>query len=76
MSEEGLTKTYNEKIFIGRQIDIDSNKVDQHLQMLKRVVDIEAVDLIESLMREFVPTYIRPEDANGKEKSDEVAVCN
>ena len=76
MSEEGLSKTYNEKIFIGRQIDIDGNKVEKHLQMLKRVVDIEEVDLIESLMREFVPTYIRPEDVNGRENIDEVAISN
>ena len=76
MSEEGLSKTYNEKIFIGRQIDIDENKVEKHLQMLKRVVDIEEVDLIESLMREFVPTYIRSEDANRRENIDEVAISN
>ena len=76
MSEEGLSKTYNEKIFIGRQIDIDGNKIEKHLEMLKRVVDMEEVDLIESLMREFVPTYIRPEDVNGRENIDEVAISN
>ena len=76
MSEEGLSKTDNKKIFIGKPINIDTNKVEKHLQMLKRVVDIEEVDLIESLMREFVPTYIRTEDANRRENIDEVAISN
>ena len=76
MSEEGLSKTNNKKIFIGSPINIDGNKIEKHLEMLKRVVDIEAVDLIESLMREFVPTYIRPEDVNGRENIDEVAISN
>ena len=76
MSEEGLSKTDNKKIFIGKPINIDTNKVEKHLQMLKRVVDIEEVDLIESLMREFVPTYIRADDVNRGENVDEVAISN
>ena len=76
MSEEGLSKTNNKKIFIGSPINIDGNKIEKHLEMLKRVVDMEEVDLIESLMREFVPTYIRSEDANRRENIDEVAISN
>ena len=67
MSEEGLTKTANSKIFIGKPVEFDTKKVMYHLEMLKKIVDNEDVELIDSVMREFVTTYIRPEDANLKE---------
>ena len=67
MDEEGLTKTDNKKIFIGQQIDIDEKKVNMHLEVLRKVVNNEEVELIDSIMRELVPTYIRPEEANKKE---------
>ncbi|MFR2795621.1 polysaccharide biosynthesis protein [Romboutsia timonensis] len=64
MSEEGLTKTANSKIFIGKPVEFDSKKVMHNLEMLKKIVDNEDVELIDSVMRAFVTTYIRPEDAN------------
>lgn len=67
MSEEGLTKTANSKIFIGKPVEFDSKKVMDHLEVLKKIVDNEDVDLIDSVMRAFVTTYIRPEDVNKKE---------
>ena len=67
MSEEGLTKTANSKIFIGKPVEFDTKKVMDHLEMLKKIVDNEDVELIDSVMRNFVTTYIRPEDANKKE---------
>lgn len=67
MSEEGLTSTVNKKIFIGKPIDFSSENVEKHLEVLKKIVDNEEVDMIDSVMREFVTTYIRPEDANKKE---------
>ena len=67
MSEEGLTKTANSKIFIGKPVEFDSKKVMHNLEMLKKIVDNEDVELIDSVMRSFVTTYIRPEDANLKE---------
>ena len=76
MSEEGLTKTANSKIFIGKPVEFDSKKVMDHLEVLKKIVDNEDVELIDSVMRAFVTTYIRPEDANGGEKSNEVAACS
>ena len=68
MSEEGLTSTDNKKIFIGKPVDFDTNKVKQHLEVLSKIIENENVELIDSVMREFVTTYIRPEDANRKEK--------
>lgn len=73
MSEEGLTKTANSKIFIGKPVEFDSKKVMHNLEMLKKIVDNEDVELIDSVMRAFVTTYIRPEDVNNK--SEEIAVC-
>ncbi len=76
MSEEGLTKTANSKIFIGKPVEFDSKKVMHNLEMLKKIVDNEDVELIDSVMRSFVTTYIRPEDANGGEQSNEVSKCS
>lgn len=67
MSEEGLTGTENKKIFIGKPIDFSIEKVERHLKILKSIVDTENVDMIDSVMRELVTTYIRPEEANKKE---------
>ena len=76
MSEEGLTKTANSKIFIGKPVEFDSKKVMHNLDMLKKIVDNEDVELIDSVMRAFVTTYIRPEDVNGGEQSNEVSKCS
>lgn len=56
MEEEGLTKTANEKISIGKPIDFDESKL---LSMLDRLYD-EAYtesDEIKALVKELVPTY-------------------
>ena len=76
MSEEGLTSTENKKIFIGKPVDFDTNKVKQHLEVLSKIIENENVELIDSVMREFVTTYIRPEDANRREKVNEVSACS
>lgn len=76
MSEEGLTKTANSKIFIGKPVEFDSKKVMHNLEMLKKIVDNEDVELIDSVMRAFVTTYIRPEDVNGGKESNEVSKCS
>lgn len=67
MSEEGLTKTDNEKIFIGKPMQLDQNKLYKHLDILRQIVDNEEVSMIDSVMREMVDTYIRPEEANVKQ---------
>ena len=66
MSEEGLLDTEHKKIFIGKPIEFDVDKTKQHLEMLKTIVEKEEVELIDSVMRQLVPTYIRPEEANKK----------
>ena len=66
MGEEGITSTENKKIFIGNLIKFDVEKTYRHLEILKKVVEKEEVEIIDSIMREFVTTYIRLEDANRK----------
>ncbi|WP_270670111.1 polysaccharide biosynthesis protein [Paraclostridium bifermentans] len=64
MSEEGLTDTSHEKIFTGKPISINVEKCKMNLEFLKAIVDKERVELIDIIMRELVPTYITPEEAN------------
>ena len=56
--------------------DFREDKVMGHLEILKKIVDNEEVELIDSVMRSFVSTYVRPEDVNGGKDSDEVAISN
>lgn len=76
MSEEGLSKTANRKIFVGKPVEFREDKVMGHLEILRKIVDNEEVELIDSVMRSFVSTYVRPEDVNGGSDNDEVAISN
>lgn len=69
MSEEGLTDTGHKKIFIGKPVDFNIERYKKHLEVLKAIVDKEEVELIDSIMRELVTTYIRPEEANDKKNA-------
>ena len=64
MSEEGITNTENNKIFIGKPVDFTTDHVEKHLDLLKEIIENEKIELIDNVMREFVTTYIRPEEAN------------
>jgi FlaA1/EpsC-like NDP-sugar epimerase len=70
MVEEGLTSTGNTKIFIGKPTYINTDKVKKILEILRKIVEKEEVELIESVMKELVTTY------NRKENKDEVAACS
>lgn len=67
MSEEGITSTENKKIFIGKPIDINVDKIKKTLDILRKIIEKEDIELIDSVMRQLVDTYIRPEDANNKQ---------
>lgn len=64
MSEEGITNTKNNKIFIGKPVDFTADHVEKHLNLLKEIIENEKIELIDNVMREFVTTYIRPEEVN------------
>lgn len=57
MSEEGLKKTANKMIFIGRPIEFDAELFEKQLKKLGEEAKAESSDIRESV-REIVPTYL------------------
>lgn len=57
MDEEGLTKTDNEKIFIGNQIHIEKDKLLHSLDELKECASENNDDEALKLLAEIVPTF-------------------
>ncbi|MBP7187805.1 MAG: polysaccharide biosynthesis protein, partial [Ruminococcus sp.] len=66
MNEEGLQKTKNELIFIGRQIDIDADTFITQLRSLRDAAlkNNEATAI--RALHEMVPTFVTPEEFNKK----------
>lgn len=64
MNEEGLRKTTNDLIFIGRQIEIDNDKFIASLVRLKEAANTNDVDGAVEALRAAVPTFVKPEDYN------------
>ncbi len=60
MSEEGLTKTDNELIYIGKPIDFDEKGFLDSLDSYKDEIYSDSDEIREWVMR-FVPTYHKPE---------------
>jgi FlaA1/EpsC-like NDP-sugar epimerase len=56
MAEEGLAKTENERIHIGRPIDIDEEKLLSTIASLEKVMYDDSAD-VRKLVHELVPTY-------------------
>ena len=66
MNEEGLQKTKNELIFIGRQIDIDADTFITQLRSLRdAALENNEATAIRAL-HEMVPTFVTPEEFNRK----------
>lgn len=66
MDEEGLQKTQNKLIFIGRQIEIEGKKFIGQLVHLRDAARQNDVDLAVKTLREIVPTFTTPEEFNSK----------
>lgn len=56
MGEEGLKKTANKMIFIGKPIEFDKEEFENQLGMLKEATESES-DEIKKLIQKVVPTY-------------------
>jgi len=56
MNDEGISQTPNNKIFIGKPIEINEDKFKEQLEYLKYAADNESIN-IRSLIQEIVPTY-------------------
>lgn len=61
MSEEGLRKTLNQKIFIGNPIKMDYDEFKLQLENLRTLVNTAGVEPsdVEEMLREIVPTFVR-----------------
>lgn len=74
MSEEGLLKTDHDKIFIGKPIDININKLNRNLKLLEKTVKKDDSELVWPIMQNLVTTYIRtsylPEQYESEIKSE------
>ena len=47
-------------------MDFETNDVYKYLEKLEDIIISEEVDKIDNIMRQFVSTYIKPEEANNK----------
>lgn len=56
MNEEGLKKTANEMIFIGKPIEFDKDEFKAQLNKLAEIATNESAD-VRDMIREIVPTY-------------------
>lgn len=59
MSEEGLVSTKNEKIFIGKQIDVDSENFVSDLENILAAADNNDSDRVVELLKKTVTTFHR-----------------
>ena len=66
MNEEGLQKTRNKLIFIGKQIEIDSDKFISELWKLKNAASENEDEKAIKALHEIVPTFTTPEEFNKK----------
>lgn len=57
LNEEGMKKTANKKIFIGKPIELDNEKFHEKLIELKKAALKNDKDGIEKLIYEIVPTF-------------------
>lgn len=75
MNEEGLQKTSNKLIFIGKQIEIDMNNFEERIKKLEEAALQNDEEISVQALHEMVPTFTTPELYNG-EHIDEVHTEN
>lgn len=66
MDEEGLEKTSNKLIFIGKQIKIEEDKFIYDLVKLKEAAKTNDEKIVIDALHEMVPTFVTPEEFNKK----------
>ena len=72
MSEEGLTSTKHDKIFISKPMHMEMTELEEKLELLKELEYNEEYsnENIKNAMKEVVPTYKEPEEVNNKGKEE------
>lgn len=70
MSEEGLTSTKHDKIFISKPMHMEMIELEEKLNILKELEYNEKYsnENIKNVMKEVVPTYREPEEVNKEKK--------
>lgn len=73
MSEEGLTATKNNKIFVSNPIDISENKLEKDLETLRNLhYDSNySVNKVVNFMKKAVPTFKNPDEVNVEKLKNE-----
>ena len=66
MNEEGLKKTSNKLIFIGKQIEIEPQQFIEQLYILRDAAKKNDVDIAIKALHNIVPTFITPDEFNHK----------
>lgn len=66
MNEEGLQKTNNKLIFIGKQIEIDEKTFAERLRILCNSANENNEETAVSALHDIVPTFVTPEEFNLK----------
>ncbi len=68
MSEEGLQKTENQKIYVGEPIDINPSYLFGFLNKFKEVAYSNDSQQVLNMLHELVPTFVEPEKRNQEEE--------
>ena len=70
MSEEGLTSTKHNKIFITEPMSITMEELEEKLEKLKELLKLEKDENseVKKYIKEIVPTFKEPEEVNKEEK--------
>lgn len=70
MSEEGLTSTKHNKIFITEPMSITMEELEEKLEKLKEILKLEKDENseVKRYIKEIVPTFKEPEEVNNKGK--------
>ncbi|MCR6513722.1 polysaccharide biosynthesis protein [Clostridium sp. LY3-2] len=74
MNEEGLTETENNKIFIGVPSEFDINELKLKINDLLKVAVNEDKESLKVKMKEVVPTFKEPDEANSEKKIASLAI--
>lgn len=64
MNEEGLQKTKNKLIFIGKQLEIDAQTFLPQLSELKQAAEQDNEEVAVKALHRIVPTFTTPEEFN------------
>ena len=68
MTEEGLTATKHDKIFVSKPMNMEMNELEAKLEKLSKLKDDDECleEEVKNVMKQVVPTYKDPQEVNSK----------